>query len=550
MFCTKCGTQNPEGAGFCIKCGAKLVTEEPAPAQPIAPEPPRPVQQPAQPAQPQQRAPSGQPTPTYPQPAMSPASQKKKMPKWPFIVGGAVVVVLALILVVIFGDVGKPKYNYEATLRAYTPFSDSQDLPYTFGEVMDKYLENAAWDVEEKEDGQAIVTVSGTLKGFGEKAEFNYTLTPDPEDSDVMKFKDDGVTVNSEKSSWDGANDWFLIALYTAYDNGDEELADLSGLLVALGIHEPKLMETYTNDDAGISFKYPSAWQEPSSDAKEALSNFEEVFGNPVFTLADEEEYLSEFNSIMAIFKAPVPATQEDVELLLGDDDELMEILGFDGMGAETSVTQVGGVPGRVISVSTEDEMCIRIYMYIVGDEEYTILFLRGGKESAQLEDCFDAVMDTYTITVPEPTPTPEPTPSPTLTPAPTPVPKTDLDDITFRGESLVVWCNRDAAIAYDQFGMPDRTYTEGQGSSWYDEGVVFYYSPETMLNTSVTVFSPSVVQFNGTPMAETRDGILDMLGTPDNSDGNFLYYYYDEIMLVVETSGSGLVLQINILPY
>lgn len=28
MFCTKCGTQNPDGAGYCVKCGTKLVTDE------------------------------------------------------------------------------------------------------------------------------------------------------------------------------------------------------------------------------------------------------------------------------------------------------------------------------------------------------------------------------------------------------------------------------------------------------------------------------------------------------------------------------------------
>lgn len=434
MFCIKCGAQNPDGAKFCIRCGAKMVTEEPSSVRveptpaPVTPEPVHQPPQPAQPVQPQQWVPSGRKAPVYPQPSMSPAPQKKKRPKWPFIVGGAVLVALVLILVVIAGDSGKPKYDYEATLRAYTPYADSQGLPYTFGEVMDKYLEDTAWDVEEEENGQAVVTVSGTLKGFGEKAEFTYTLTPDSEDSGTVKFRNDSVTVNSERSSWDGAPDWFLLSLYTAYDEGDEELADLSGLLVALGIREPKLTETYTNEDAGISFKYPSAWQKPSSEVKEALSVFEEAFGPLVFSLADEEKYLVQFSSIIGIFQYPDSAIQTDVEQLLGDDNEFLDIMDFDPSTTETSVTEIGSVPARMILLNGEDETT-RIYMYIAGDKMYTILLMRQGKETEQLEHCFDAIMDTYTVTVPEPTPTPEPTPNPTPAPTPTPEPVTIIDE-------------------------------------------------------------------------------------------------------------------------
>lgn len=575
-----------DGATFCQKCGAKVLDSQPTSApgsQVNAPAPstvdlPKPVQpvsqptQPVQPAQPQQQAPSVQQAPGSWQPTPSPTPQKKKIPKWPFFVGGgAVVVVLALILVVIFGDIGKPKYDYEATLRAYTPYADSQGLPYTFGEVMDKYLEDAAWDVDEKEDGQAVVTVSGTLKGFGEEAVVTYSLTPNPEDSGKFKFMNEGVTVNSEKSSWDGASGWFLTALYDAYESGDEELADLTGLLVAPGIHEPELTETYTNEDAGISFKYPKAWQEPSGGDAEQLSSLGETFGDEVFSAMDSERYLNQFNSFIGVYKSIEPVTQDDVDFVLGDDDEFIDSIGFDPAVTETSVIKIGTVPARKVSSDAAEDVRVRIYMYAVGSDEYTVLFVRGGKETKQLEHCFDAIMDTYTITVPEPTPTPAPTPSPTPaptpTPEPTPVPKTPLNDITFRGESLVAWGNGPAEIAYDRFGMPDDAYTDVysmdtpgevvtvvKGTSVYNEGVYFYYDPQTMINTNVIVFTPSAVQFNGSPMSDTRDGIISSLGTPDDdrtwNDGTLLTYYYDEACLEIEVSSSGAVLQINIIPY
>lgn len=33
MFCTKCGTQNPDGAAFCVKCGIQLAASAPAVVQ-------------------------------------------------------------------------------------------------------------------------------------------------------------------------------------------------------------------------------------------------------------------------------------------------------------------------------------------------------------------------------------------------------------------------------------------------------------------------------------------------------------------------------------
>lgn len=131
----------------------------------------------------------------------------------------------------------------------------------------------------------------------------------------------------------------------------------------------------------------------------------------------------------------------------------------------------------------------------------------------------------------------------------------------------MVLWGNGPAEIAYDRFGMPDDVYTDEysvdtpgevrtvvKGTSVYNEGVYFYYDPQTMKNTNVIVFTPSVVQFNGSPMSDTRDGIISSLGTPDDdrtrNDGTLLTYYYDEACLEIEVSSSGAVLQINIIPY
>lgn len=102
MFCPKCGTQNPDGAAFCMKCGAKMAADE-QPLRTTQSPPPPPVtpirQTPQQPAG----------TPPVPQQYMpqqysvSPVLQKKKS-KAPFIVLGIVGGIVALfILLIIIG---------------------------------------------------------------------------------------------------------------------------------------------------------------------------------------------------------------------------------------------------------------------------------------------------------------------------------------------------------------------------------------------------------------------------------------------------------------
>ncbi len=48
MYCTNCGSQNPDDAGYCFKCGNKLVTSATAPSQVQTPSPPPASQNPAQ----------------------------------------------------------------------------------------------------------------------------------------------------------------------------------------------------------------------------------------------------------------------------------------------------------------------------------------------------------------------------------------------------------------------------------------------------------------------------------------------------------------------
>lgn len=106
MFCTKCGTQNPDGAVFCKMCGAKMAageqpvrTTQPSPPPPVAPTQQMPQQPAGTPPVPQQYMP--QQYPVFPVP------QKKKSIA-PFIVlgivGGIVALFILLIIIVMIAD--------------------------------------------------------------------------------------------------------------------------------------------------------------------------------------------------------------------------------------------------------------------------------------------------------------------------------------------------------------------------------------------------------------------------------------------------------------
>jgi hypothetical protein len=95
MFCTKCGGEIPEGSAFCVNCGAKVdevLSAEQAFSQ-------QPYNQQAYSQQPYDQQPYGQ-QPPYGQPP-----KKGKAKAWPFIVGGAVLLlaIAAVLIFVVFG---------------------------------------------------------------------------------------------------------------------------------------------------------------------------------------------------------------------------------------------------------------------------------------------------------------------------------------------------------------------------------------------------------------------------------------------------------------
>ena len=236
MFCTKCGTQNPEGAGFCVKCGAKLIADNPVPetappTQPNVAGSARPV------SAPNTADTSGQQTPPQSSDQTAPPSAQpqkpytvqqapvKKKSKAPFIAIGAIVLVIAAVLFAVFNWIGGT--DYVATVKAFSPFADDYELPYTYGEVLDKYISNAKWESHETKSG-TYVEVSGKGSGTDRELLFEIEVSDIPDNNDQVWISPHSMMVDGEKSSSQDETGAVLLLLFMAYDENCKDFAEIT----------------------------------------------------------------------------------------------------------------------------------------------------------------------------------------------------------------------------------------------------------------------------------------------------------------------------------
>lgn len=198
MFCSKCGTKALDNAVFCQKCGAKLILDDTLQHE-------------------NTKMPVGH-IETPVQNIAQDTPEKKKAKKLPMIVGG-IVLMIAVIVFIALNWAGR--VDYEATVRAYTPFAKSEDMPYTCGEVFDKYLSDAKWEVRNL-DHMAYVDITGIAKGT--EKELSITMQVEVEDErasiDPVSVEVDGIETATQKET-----EYIFFALFVAYDENYEDLS-------------------------------------------------------------------------------------------------------------------------------------------------------------------------------------------------------------------------------------------------------------------------------------------------------------------------------------
>lgn len=372
MFCPKCGTRVPDGAGFCPKCGTGLDVGTTNQKQGEA-------------SAGQARAVSGM------VPADTP--KKKKRGKLFAILGiAALIVVVAVIASSLNGE----KTDYTASVKAHEPFAESQGLNGTYADVLGKYMDPPDWK-ERQSDDVHYVDIGGTIRGTDHKLAVTIKASPHPDMEGMLSIKPDSVTLDDKKTYDENDAVLFLINMFMAYDEG---YRDLSGLLYDTESPEKmrekiSLSEIYENAEDGISFKYPGTWK-PFSLAE--LSSYygvsESELENTVDAMVDKVEgvalELAKFSD----------SPKEYADRFLSDEEFALEPY-KDASDVNTSVTKLDGVPARMIFY-VEGGVMQRRYCYGIGSEWYRLTFAispdKVGDRKRFLEAYADAVMGTYSI--------------------------------------------------------------------------------------------------------------------------------------------------------
>lgn len=162
------------------------------------------------------------------------------------------------------------------------------------------------------------------------------------------------------------------------------------------------LSETYTNQNEGISFKYPKAWVLVSEEEFSGRFGSVEDEEYPLVLLANETDDLPEANTYIMVSK--FPATQDVIDHLFIDDEQFAATFDNDVTVKSTSTTEIDGVAARKITYLTSDGIGYQSYFYAVGSMLYRIDFSWMGESSGNNQRFFDAIIGSYEITPPETT--------------------------------------------------------------------------------------------------------------------------------------------------
>lgn len=369
MYCHKCGAKAIESAEFCQKCGAKLIVDIPV-EQPVVT---------AQNNQVQQSAADSRVDPVQ-QPVLAPmnASGKRKS-KLPIIIGIIGVIVVAAVLVALNWE---GKADYEATVRAYTPYAESYGMPYTCGEVFEKYVPDADWKVRESGDVH-YVDISGIAKGSDRELTMTVQVEAE-EDRAVMKptsVKLDGAELSENA----------FFALFVAYDEKDDDLSHIEDLIseVDFALRGGELSGVFSDEATGISFCYPDWWAELDTP-----SEYEIV------------EMISPRNSENHITTFKVSITFDVLDVFSGDESAVKKSLGEDCTFLDYGDIMLGDIPAKALTYQTKglngNDDIVVTFWYMIGEDVYRVACSYAASTSAIYGPMLQAIMESYTVAVDE----------------------------------------------------------------------------------------------------------------------------------------------------
>lgn len=379
MYCHKCGQELPDEALFCPACGAKSVTAEQEPAS-TASNISTPNSSPTE-SSPLSQPPAGTPGPKSP-------------PKKKVLIGviAALVVVVAVAAVLV--ALNWNSVDYVASVKAFQPFN-VQDMPYTYGEVLDKYIEGAEWKAtkEEKDSGLlATVEVSGTAKGLEQACQVSINISPNPEDPDGVLFRPQSASVGDLEFSGDGETADFLYQWFLAYAMQADDLS------MVISSDPVELTQSFEDEASGITFSYPENWVQVEPDGE-----FD------VVSLIDSANNASS----VARLEIQVAVDTNAFGIFTDDDSSIEEAVNEYHTFVSVNDFTLGGMPAVELVYLTDGlngtDMVVN-YWYDRGEETYQVICSFSELTSLKYAPIFEEIIDSFQI-APAPEPTPVPTP-------------------------------------------------------------------------------------------------------------------------------------------
>lgn len=197
----------------------------------------------------------------------------------------------------------------------------------------------------------------------------------------------------------------FVVILIAANSNdpaerGEQAQKDEEYIKSQQASKDVNLSETYTNEEEGISFQYPSAWVPVSEEEFAEMDGVIEN-GYPLVMLANVTEDLPENTTYIGVSK--YTATQEDIDYIFMDDEQFIDSIDSEVSVKDTSITKLDGIQARKFTYFTpNDGLGSESWFYAVGSTIYRIDFSWVGENPGNNQRFFDAVIGSYKITAAE----------------------------------------------------------------------------------------------------------------------------------------------------
>lgn len=303
---------------------------------------------------------------------------------------------------------------------------------------------------------------------------------------------------------------FIIIAFFSgnkdAATGGNKNSVDPSGV---------NLSQSYTNEEEGISFKYPKAFVPISEE--EYINRFGDIEDEeyPLVLLANEIDGLPEENSYIMVSKSS--EAQGIISRLFIDDEQFASTFDDDVTVKETSITEIDRVSARTITYLTSDGIGYQSYFYAVGSTLYRIDFSWMGESSGNLQRFFDAIIGSYKIT-----------PSETANVSETATIADTADKLLYKGIPVDTVMQMTEADVIAAFGKPDvyefDEYYRGNRMEYESEYLYLYTSPDSIVDCAD--FPTKDVTLNGQSLNLYFDDLVNLLGDDYSSVGAGGYHW------------------------